>query len=100
MKNGAFFIVSLAIIAMLMAPTAMAAGHEIKIGFNIPLTGENPDVGGSSKNAAEMYLKSNPTIQVGGSESYEARCRRCHEVPSTDDDQIRLIDERPVLPAR
>jgi len=22
-----------------------------------------------------------PTIQVGGSESYEARCRRCHEVP-------------------
>jgi thymidine kinase len=34
-----------------------------------------------------------PTIQVGGSESYEARCRKCHEVPSTDDDQIRLIDE-------
>ena len=23
-----------------------------------------------------------PTIQVGGSERYEARCRRCHEVPS------------------
>jgi thymidine kinase len=22
-----------------------------------------------------------PTIQVGGSESYEARCRRCHDVP-------------------
>jgi thymidine kinase len=22
-----------------------------------------------------------PTIQVGGSESYEARCRKCHEVP-------------------
>ena len=22
-----------------------------------------------------------PVIQVGGSESYEARCRRCHEVP-------------------
>lgn len=66
MKRGAFFIVSLAIIAMLTAPAAMAAGHEIKIGFNIPLTGENPDVGGSSKNAAEMYLKSNPTIEVGG----------------------------------
>jgi thymidine kinase len=23
-----------------------------------------------------------PTIQVGGSESYEARCRACHQVPS------------------
>jgi len=22
-----------------------------------------------------------PTIQVGGSESYEARCKRCHEIP-------------------
>ena len=34
-----------------------------------------------------------PTIQVGGSETYEARCRHCHEVPSSHDDQIRLIDE-------
>src|SRR5512143_3265983 len=25
-----------------------------------------------------------PTIQVGGLESYEARCRQCHEVPSRD----------------
>ena len=25
-----------------------------------------------------------PTIQVGGSESYEARCRKCHEVPLLD----------------
>ena len=25
-----------------------------------------------------------PTIQVGGSESYEARCRKCHEVPQVD----------------
>ena len=23
-----------------------------------------------------------PTIQVGGAESYEARCRRCHDVPA------------------
>ena len=34
-----------------------------------------------------------PTIQVGGSETYEARCRHCHEVPSSQDDQIRLIDD-------
>lgn len=32
-----------------------------------------------------------PTIQVGGLESYEARCRRCHEVPSRDRAQIALI---------
>lgn len=31
-----------------------------------------------------------PTIQVGGSESYEARCRRCHEVPTTTRNQTEL----------
>src|SRR5687768_12847568 len=31
-----------------------------------------------------------PTIQVGGLESYEARCRRCHEVPAVDREQIAL----------
>lgn len=38
-----------------------------------------------------------PTIQVGGAESYEARCRDCHEVPSGRDEQMALLDE---LPAR
>lgn len=33
-----------------------------------------------------------PTIQVGGAESYEARCRRHHEVPSAVDDQMTLVD--------
>jgi thymidine kinase len=28
-----------------------------------------------------------PVIQVGGAESYEARCRQCHEVPRVDHDQ-------------
>jgi thymidine kinase len=32
-----------------------------------------------------------PTIQVGGSESYEARCRRCHVVPSVEDAQVTLL---------
>ncbi len=32
-----------------------------------------------------------PTIMVGGSESYEARCRHCHEVPHKDEDQTRLL---------
>jgi thymidine kinase len=31
-----------------------------------------------------------PTIMVGGTESYEARCRRCHQVPRIDEDQGRL----------
>ncbi len=31
-----------------------------------------------------------PTILVGGSETYEARCRHCHEVPRMDADQGQL----------
>jgi thymidine kinase len=33
-----------------------------------------------------------PVIQVGGQESYEARCRHCHEVPRKDEDQTDLLD--------
>jgi thymidine kinase len=33
-----------------------------------------------------------PTIQVGGLESYEARCRNCHDVPSLGRAQISLLD--------
>jgi len=33
-----------------------------------------------------------PTIQVGGSESYEARCRACHEVPAMDRAQTEILD--------
>jgi len=32
-----------------------------------------------------------PVIQVGGSESYEARCRHCHDVPRVDADQTALL---------
>jgi thymidine kinase len=32
-----------------------------------------------------------PVIQIGGQESYEARCRACHEVPRRDEDQGRLL---------
>jgi thymidine kinase len=31
-----------------------------------------------------------PTIQVGGLESYEARCRSCHQVPALNRNQIAL----------
>ena len=33
-----------------------------------------------------------PVIQVGGTESYEARCRACHQVPRRDEDQGRLLE--------
>ncbi len=32
-----------------------------------------------------------PTIMVGGSESYEARCRHCHRVPSVDESQVPIF---------
>jgi thymidine kinase len=33
-----------------------------------------------------------PVIQVGGLESYEARCRMCHEVPTAAGAQMRMLD--------
>ena len=42
-------------LALLIAVPAFAA-DTIKIGFNIPLTGDIPEVGEGSKKAAEMYL--------------------------------------------
>jgi thymidine kinase len=35
-----------------------------------------------------------PTIQIGGLESYEARCRAHHIVPSEEDEQMPLISEQ------
>ena len=32
-----------------------------------------------------------PVIMVGGHESYEARCRHCHQVPRLDEDQVPLL---------
>lgn len=32
-----------------------------------------------------------PVIMIGGSESYEARCRHCHDVPRADEDQTTLL---------
>ena len=36
-------------------------------------------------------LYDSPTIMVGGSETYEARCRGCHQVPRVDEDQTELL---------
>lgn len=40
-----------------------------------------------------------PTIQVGGLDSYEARCRACHEVPAIARDQTSLLDALQAEPA-
>ena len=32
-----------------------------------------------------------PVVLVGGSESYEARCRRCFQMPRLDEDQVPLL---------
>lgn len=36
-------------------------------------------------------LYESPTIMVGGTESYEARCRHCHSVPRKDQNQTQLL---------
>ena len=55
-------------IAMMLAVPAMAV-QTIKIGFNIPLTGDIPKVGEASKNAAEMLkadINGAGGLEVGG----------------------------------
>src|SRR5690606_30169087 len=32
-----------------------------------------------------------PVVMVGGTESYEARCRRCFVMPRRDEDQVKLL---------
>ncbi|MFH1138278.1 MAG: ABC transporter substrate-binding protein [Pseudomonadota bacterium] len=51
---------------LLLLPGAGLAADTIKIGFNIPLTGDIPDVGESSKNAGEMLKE-----QVNGAGGLE-----------------------------
>ncbi len=40
-----------------------------------------------------------PTIQVGGAESYEARCRKCHEVPLRTRHQTELEIQQGIPPS-
>ena len=66
MKNLKFLVV-LALVALFAAPAI--AADTIKIGFNIPLTGDIPEVGEGSKNAAEMYkadINGAGGLEVGG----------------------------------
>lgn len=65
MRKCLGLISAVLILSLAVVPGAWSA-DQINIGFDIPLTGDNPDVGASTKNAAEMYLKNSPTIEVGG----------------------------------
>ncbi len=59
----------LCVVALLLLASPALAADTIKIGFDIPLTGDIPDVGESSKNAAEMLkAKVNDAggLEVGG----------------------------------
>ncbi|MBC16651.1 Leucine-, isoleucine-, valine-, threonine-, and alanine-binding protein [Pseudodesulfovibrio profundus] len=58
---------SLILSALICAPAF--AADAIKIGFNLPLTGDIPEVGDGSKKAAEMYLEdinAQGGLEVGG----------------------------------
>lgn len=62
-------VVVMALAAIFMMASLAMAADTIKIGFNIPLTGDIPDVGQSSKNAAEMLkaeINGAGGIEVGG----------------------------------
>lgn len=52
-----FSVLALALVVSLMLSLPAFAADTIKIGFNLPLTGDIPEVGDGSKKAAEMYLK-------------------------------------------
>ncbi len=68
MRNGflSFLVLFIAVLVFAFPAANADAKETIKIGFNIPLTGDNPDVGASSKNAAEMFHAKTPEIKVGG----------------------------------
>ncbi len=57
LKRAGVFCLMLVGCAFLLAGCGDDKPQTIKIGFNLPLTGDIPEVGEGSKNAAEMYLK-------------------------------------------
>jgi len=57
LKRAGIFCLMLVGCAFLLAGCGEDKPSTIKIGFNLPLTGDIPEVGEGSKNAAEMYLK-------------------------------------------
>ena len=56
-KKAGVLCLTLVCCAFVLAGCGEDKADTIKIGFNLPLTGDIPEVGEGSKNAAEMYLK-------------------------------------------
>ncbi|XPV76620.1 MAG: ABC transporter substrate-binding protein [Desulfovibrio sp.] len=62
-------VMALALVMSVMFAAPAFSAETIKIGFNLPLTGDIPEVGEGSKRAAEMYLNdinSKGGLEVGG----------------------------------
>jgi branched-chain amino acid transport system substrate-binding protein len=57
LKSIGLLTILLVCSAFLLSGCGDDKAKTIKIGFNLPLTGDIPEVGEGSKNAAEMYLK-------------------------------------------
>jgi thymidine kinase len=58
--------------------------HAICVKCGAPATRNQRLVGGRPAPAE------GPVVQIGGGESYEARCRRCHELPQVSRHQTEL----------
>jgi branched-chain amino acid transport system substrate-binding protein len=62
-------VVSLAVAPMAWSAMPWSRGKSIKIGLNVPITGDIPKVGEGSKFTSEMWLESiNNTLKVGDKE--------------------------------
>ena len=64
-KGISLLVLMLVSCAFLLAGCGEDDGKTIKIGFNLPLTGDIPEVGEGSKNAAKMYLKDINDAEIG-----------------------------------
>jgi branched-chain amino acid transport system substrate-binding protein len=69
MRKGLVLLVAVLALGLALAPATWAAPKTIKIGLNVPITGDIPKVGEGSKYAAEMWLediKKAGGLDVGG----------------------------------
>lgn len=57
MRKGLLFVVACIVIGLIFSPCAWSKAKIIKIGLNIPITGDIPKVGEGSKFAAQMWLE-------------------------------------------
>ncbi len=69
MRKGLLFVAFCLVVALVFSPSASSQAQTIKIGLNIPLTGDIPKVGEGSKFAAQMWLEDIEAaggLEVGG----------------------------------